>query len=519
MVNYKYPNRHRLRWLAILFLLFASSVVIRLPFLNRPLDGHHEWITAHAIITHSIWYERGIASCGFNPITSFSLPADKNILGPIGKMVAPNGDSYYISQPPFAYILPYFVITSLGFHPGVLPIQIFNLAIHLICIVLLFLTIWNLAVYRNVRRPGIPSLAGAAVYAFMPATLWFHSNVYSLEMLVQVFFILGIYLFTLMLTQPARPVWLYVALATTAFCMTYTEWIGVFFAFAIALYALFHFRDRMARWTFVIVAVGSAAALCLTFTQYSRIAGIDEFLRCAKVVYLERSGLSSNVSPPNRILSSFKAWQYLGRHYFNGFGWFPFVLTFAFAATAFGKFLKDKTSRFTKIELTVMFLLLLPIILHHLCFFNFTVIHDYSVMKDAVFFSMLTGILCYLFMSLPNGSTIISTRWKLLNTVLAAAFVCSLLFGIDRFWKINRDSPNSFKETGELIARTAKPDEVVFAIMEELCPQVVFYAHRNIASFHSEQLARDLIRKNHARRGIIFTIDYDGQCTAFRYLE
>ena len=135
-----------LGWIAILLLLFGVSILVRLPYLNRPLGMHHEWLTAQTLVIHSVWYQRGIASCGFNPIVTFALPADKNIFTPMGKIASPSGDYYYTSQPPFGYILPYLVLTSLGIRPDVLPLEIFNLFVHFACIVLVFLIIRRMAV-------------------------------------------------------------------------------------------------------------------------------------------------------------------------------------------------------------------------------------------------------------------------------------------------------------------------------------------------------------------------------------
>jgi hypothetical protein len=499
-------------WIAILLLLFAVSVAIRLLYLNRPLGGH-QWLTAQTLVIHSIWYERGIATCGFNPIVTFELPADKNILSPMGRMASPAGDRCFISQPPLGYILPYLVQTSLGLRPDVLPLQIFNLAVHLMCVLLVFLIIRLLAVNRGVHNPEIPALIGAAVYMFMPVTLQYHGNVYSFETLVQVFFLLAIYLFLRVLERPARPAWLYIALAATAFYMSYTEWLGVLFAFSTVLYALFHFRDRMVRWAAIAVIAGTAAALCLTLVQYSQIAGVDAFLRGAAGTYLERSGVSSTFSHENRSLLSSKAWQRLGNHYMDGFGWFPFVLAVAAAVMMLRKSVREMVVRSIPMEHAAIFLTLLPVVLHHLILFDFTSIHDYSVLKDAVFLSLLAGMLCYLLM--------LSGKQQILNGILAAAFICSLLIGIGQFWKLNQNSTSDcFKESGEFIARTAQPDEVVFFIMDdELCAQFVFYAHRNIAEYKGEQSARELIRKNGARRGIIFEIDEDGHCEKYRYIE
>jgi len=506
--------------MAILLLLFAVSVAIRLPYLNRPLGQHHEWLTAQTLVIHSIWYERGIVACGFQPIVTFGLPADKNIIASMGKIASPTtGDYYYTSQPPLGYILPYLVLRLLGLRPDVLPLQVFNLAVHLVCVLLIFLIVRRLALHRGLRLPEIPALAGAAVYIFMPVTLWFHGNVYGFEILVQAFFLLAIYLFLRVLERPARPAWLYTALAVNAFFMSYTEWLGVFFAFSVGLYAIFHFRDRMVRWAFVAVAAGTAAALCLTFVQYSQIAGVEEFLRRATSTYLKRSGLSNALSLDNSSLLNWKAWERVIRHYMNGFGLLPLVFAIAAFAIVCGKSIKDMAVHFGPMERAVVLLSLLPIVTHHLVFFDFTAIHDFSVLKDAVFFSLLVGMLCYLLQGTANGGFAVNGRQQLLNKGLALAFACSLLVGIGQFWKLNRDSNDNFKETGKLVARTAKPDEVIFAVMEELCPQVVFYAHRNIDEYWGEQSARELIRKNGAKQGIIFELDEDGRCKGYRYIK
>jgi len=512
----EYKAKCGIGWMVLLLLLFAVSVAIRLPYLNRPLGQHHEWLTAQTLVIHSIWYERGIVACGFQPIVTFGLSTDKNIIASMGKIASPTtGDYYYTSQPPLGYILPYLVLRLLGLRPDVLPLQVFNLAVHLVCVLLIFLIVRRLALHRGLRLPEIPALAGAAVYIFVPVTLWFHGNVYSFEILVQVFFLLGIYLFLRVLERPTRPAWLYAALAATAFCMSYTEWLGVFFAFSVGLYAILHFRDRMVRWAFVAVAAGTAAALCLTFVQYSQIAGVEEFLRRATSTYLKRSGLSNALSLDNSSLLNWKAWERVIRHYVNGFGLLPLVFAIAAFAIVCGKSIKDMAVRFGPMEHAVVLLSLLPIVTHHLVFFDFTAIHDFSVLKDAVFFSLLAGMLCYLLYGLSD----VLSGWRLLNGVLATAFACSLLIGIGQFWKFNRDSNDNFKETGKIVACTAKSNEVIFAVMEEFCPQIVFYAHRNIDEYWGEQSARELIRKNGARRGIIFEIDEDGRCKEYRYIE
>ena len=482
-------------------LLFGISIAIRAPFLNRPLDNHHEWLTAQTLVIHSIWYQRGIAACGFNPIVTYGLAADKNIITPMGKIRAANGDYYYTSQPPFGYILPYLVLTSLGFQPGVLPLQIFNLVVHFLCVVLVFLIIEMLAEQRGAKRADLAAFAGAVVYIFTPATLWFHSNVYGFEILAQVFFLSGIYLFLRLLRKPSAI--LYAGLAATVFCMSYTEALGVLFTLTLVVYAFFHFGDRTVRKAAIVAAAGTAAALCLTLVQYSQIAGLDELVKRLAGTYTARSGLLHS----NRGFSSIEAWQRVLSHYADGFGWLLLVAVMAAAVILGKKLLRPATPGFGKMEKAGLWLAIAPAMLHHLIFFNFTSIHDYSVLKDAVFISIFTGTLFYY---LDSG-------WK---RVFGTALVCSLALSVGQFWKINGNLSDCCKKTGELIAKTTKEDEVVFvSVPEESCAQVVYYAGRNIAEFWGEKDARELIRKNEAKRGIIFELDDDNCCKGYRYLE
>jgi hypothetical protein len=44
---------------ALTGVLFAASVLVRLPNINRPLSEHHDWPKAHFLRTQRIWYEAG----------------------------------------------------------------------------------------------------------------------------------------------------------------------------------------------------------------------------------------------------------------------------------------------------------------------------------------------------------------------------------------------------------------------------------------------------------------------------
>ena len=184
-----------LRFCSVLIFLFLLSVLVRLPTLNRPLSKHHEFCTAVALRVMQVWEQGGISNYGFNPAMNYPNAADKfinNHASGSGKMHDEQGNYYYTSHPPLAYYLPFFIFKATGLKPDVLPLQLLNLFIHLLCGTGVFLILSNLF-SNSEKRLSIPALAGYAAYLFSPATLWFHSNVYMSDMLVQLFFIYGVY--------------------------------------------------------------------------------------------------------------------------------------------------------------------------------------------------------------------------------------------------------------------------------------------------------------------------------------
>jgi hypothetical protein len=230
---------------------------------------------------------------------------------------------------------------------------------------------------------------------------------------------------------------------------------------------------------------------------------------------LFRSGLGSS-SLGHFSFTNSQAWLRFVSNYVNGYGWFLTVLAAAGAGIFIKHLYRSSSVRWEKIEFAVLFLAFFPVLLHHLIFFNFTSVHDFSVLKDAVLIALLSGILCH---RLMQGSRM--TRAKRgITLILAIAFICSLVSGVDKFWKVNKNSTDVFKVTGQFMASMARPDEVVFvAVPLEASPHIVFYAQRNTAEFWLEKDARELIKKNGARRGIIFDLDEDYNCTGYRYLD
>jgi hypothetical protein len=168
-----------------LLALFALSVVIRIPNLNRPLSKHHEFCTALTLIIVQSWTDEGIRARDFNPSTTFSLSADKFINNCSMDTMQRDGSFYYLSHPPLAYYVPYALFRILNINPGALELELINLLFEFITVVFIYLIIALLSnVEARKQMCGIALLA-SGIYLFLPVTLWFQSNVYMADMFVQ----------------------------------------------------------------------------------------------------------------------------------------------------------------------------------------------------------------------------------------------------------------------------------------------------------------------------------------------
>ena len=266
----------------IIFLLFIIVVLIRTPFLDRPLGYHHEWLTAITLRIQQIWHEEGALKYGFNPILTYGNKADKHIdnthtWAPISDKA---GNYYYISYGPFGLILPYLIFKASGIYPNILNIQIFNIILHFIGGIFVYLIILKLTRKDEQKKINIPALIGFFVYSFSPIALWFYSNVYSSEMLVATLFVISIYIFLIkIINLTKKNDFIYtVLLGILIFLMIYTEWLGIFLASFILLYYFLNFKKRGCRSAFFVILFFSVLSLILIVYQYSQIDGFDSFI-------------------------------------------------------------------------------------------------------------------------------------------------------------------------------------------------------------------------------------------------
>ena len=217
----------------ILVAIFFFSILIRLPNINRPLSKHHEFVTAISLQVINIWQMDGAVKYHFNPVMTYPGTANKYInkyASTTGKMVDPEGNYYYVSHPPFAYILPYLVFELLNVKAAVINIEIFHLVINFISALFIYLIICNLLARKPFEAINWIGVCGFSVYLFSAGVLWFQCNTYMSNMLVHLFFLAACYyLLQIFANEKQNNKYLFFY-AASLFFMIYTSWLGIFFA-------------------------------------------------------------------------------------------------------------------------------------------------------------------------------------------------------------------------------------------------------------------------------------------------
>ncbi|MEI7998613.1 MAG: hypothetical protein WCH62_03810, partial [Candidatus Omnitrophota bacterium] len=372
---------HRILLLGIVISAFILSVVIRLPYIYQV-----DWLSSHALRTQQIWYENGAVANKFLPIVTYQNNSDRNINNQ-GHEIDKKGDYYYISYPPFSYIFSYLMFRFFNIYPNILFLQILNMVIHLFCCLFVYWIIGVITRKDYVRKMNMSALVGMGVYLFSPATLLFHSQTYFADILVQLFFLMGTFIFLRIIKDgfSRRDC---VGLGLVCFLMIYTEWLGVFFAFAVGLYLLFNLKRSGMKTVLLTVTLSSIASLILIVGQYCLINGSKNLVIAMFKTYQLRNGLTS-ASEYNFTFWNIDSWRNLVIFYRDGY--LPFLILFIFFL--FNSYILKVFRKIgiDNLEKTTLYLCVVPVLLHHLFLFNHYVVHSFSVVKDGVILSLLTA--------------------------------------------------------------------------------------------------------------------------------
>ena len=182
-----------------------------------------------------------------------------------------------LGQPPMAFwIHGVFGKNSIGINaPAILG---FNLFLHALSGVLVYLTTTLLCLRKGLGSTYVPAIVATCVYFFLPSTLWFQGYIYGPETLAQVFFIGSVYTSLKLLMRKRFVSFKYLFwYSVLLFCFTLTSWFGFIFGLVVALYSLYRWqRDRnYAHFVGVTLLTLLLSIILLVQAKYYQHGGIN----------------------------------------------------------------------------------------------------------------------------------------------------------------------------------------------------------------------------------------------------
>lgn len=496
-MNFLKHNKYHLAGLTAVILLFIISVSIRKENLSSPLSRHHEWITAHTLMTCEIWEQNGGPSAyHFSPVYTYKGEGNQK-RRMLGGVTDAKGDVYYVSYPPFAFLFAYYGTQLLG-GPDTQSIRTLSLAVHMFCALFIYLIATTFLPESRRNYFSIAGITGAFLYLFSNGNLWVHGNLYFSDMLVQLFIISGLYFSILFLKESVKSTKLIIAALGIAFFLaTYTEWLGLLMSFFVGITFLVIWivrRSRRYLAAFFTVGFASLLALTLTLIQYSSIAGWDKFKEVSTEKYQERSGHESAENSPSQFnLENDEAYTFMiGRidRYYKMAQNFVGVFIIILAVVLLIPNARNRIEH-AGISVGVILLLGASVLTHYYLFFNFNSLHDFSSLKTGFIIIMLVVV----FISM------IESAFNL--TLNAALFLLIGYLSVDKGLQSITDYRVDFPlsevdwkrlETGEHIRKYARPDQAVFINISSN-PELVYAAKHNV--FPIKDTSEILLFMNH----------------------
>lgn len=475
-------HKFHLSAIGIIFLLFIFSLFIREKEVNAEMSAEQEWVTAHVLLTSQIWDEAGGPSeYNFNPVYTYSGKGNKGIPS-LGGVQDENGDMFYVSYPPLAFIFGYYGTKLLG-GPDVYSIRALGLILHFFCALFIYLIFKNLSTHK-VDRMHFAGIFAAALYLLSAGTLWMHSILFFSDMLVQLFVILCL-LTTIKLFQSEKLKnnGLLLSLGVITFLGCYTEWLAVFLALCIGvsfLIAYFIHKKKTFLMAFLIVGISASASVFTTIAQYSSIAGFDQFIEVSTSKYEQRSGYEDEtITAAGYNVDNPEAFELLFSNIERNF--LTAEIFLVIMAISFIVFLILTKYR-EKIELLsvrtqVVFTLTIAIMLHYFLFFNFNSLHNFSNLKTGFLMILVSAVL----LSYMEDALKRKLKW-LLYLGVTILLIVKIPREIRRFHTFCEEAfyVDQFKFSADQVKKYSDKETLVFSNVPLVQPEYMLRAHHNI---------------------------------------
>lgn len=475
MRAYLLRNKFHLLASTLIFCLFIFTIFLRQERLESEIIPGEEWITAHVLITNQIWEQNGGPSrFNFNPVYSYG--DGSKFVKSMGGLMDEDGHYYYVSYPPFAFLFSYYGMKLLGGH-SVYNLRALNLILHFFCAFFIYRLLFKLSA-KSTDHFSIAGVFCAFLYLFSSGTLWIHSVLFFSDILVQLFIILGLLLTSkLILKDYQSEIRVLSALGLVFFLASYTEWMGILLSFitGISFLVMYFIRKkRVYLKAFTVIGLSSILALSLTVFQYSSISTFEDLLQTSAHKYQIRSGhQGAAISEGGFDISNPDSYSKIefnfNQHFLmvtNIFGIFSFLII----PLIIWKKTRQKMTGL-RLKIFVFSLLLLPVLIHLIAFFNFNAIHDFAQLKIGLLAILAIGV----FLLLIEHS--VDFKLKLVFTGLL------IFIGISRgqrdyerylnFYDLDKINVEKIA-SAKIMKANSEIDQMAFSNMKNLNPEYIY---------------------------------------------
>jgi hypothetical protein len=511
-------HRNALLTIGVLFLI---SVLCRIPFLTRPLDGEHDMLTLHSLLYLSIWNSVGLQASRYSLRMTYENPADKFVRGTFHSgMFDSKGNFYYVSFPPFAWLLAFSLLKV--FHLPVHPIwlKLINLAVLFPATLALYSVLERASGVEDRSIARKVALLGVALFLFNRAVLLSLGNLFSPHELVVPIWIISVYFYCAAQDRSDRERMNLALFGVMTFLACYCDWQGWAAAATFFLWSLVRRVRRPVDYRLAGLSVISVVlAGVLIFVEYSSIDGPQAFLGALASRFLRRAGISGS-SEAGLTLWNPDTYFYIYYRYREQYT--PLLLLLGALISMY--FLVPRLSRslrWTSEVQRALFLFGLPVVIDHILLANHTAIHNFATLKTAPFLVVTVVVLMGGLVRHPWGEGNDSVRFPvLMRCTLAVAVVC--LVATKRYLNERNDLNPAYSRLGMTIRQQSNPKQVIFLLGGEsvsgnrlrYMSNLIYFAGRNVQAVDREEEARQFLERHEETEGVLFAADLDGNLTA-----
>jgi hypothetical protein len=489
--------KRRIWHFGIMAALFLLSL---LPRIKNIQTGDYPTVIPHLQVLQTIrvWDEVGPGTHAFLPTQTWSNPNDK-FMTYFERLQNDRGDNYYVSYPPFAFILAWGFCKVFGLPFSVLSITILNLLLQWLAMWFIFGIVKKLIPQRENQPLFWPGLAAAAIFICNPASMRIFSQVYFSES-VGTFLFCAFAYFAVGATQNPKSFWGLGKMGISIFLLVYCEWIGIFATLCFGIFwAWKSLRNISFLWPLATLVLFGLGGILLFAYQLDLITGSGDFIANLQERYEARSGLRDYEKSVGDtvfkagfwewFLSTVKGTMYAARWYF------PLLLLTAIV------YLKRKniSVALPKLSYGLFAVLFIIVLVNFAALLNFSIIHSYTWAKWGIPLSLAVAWCVHVLMAEKKMTVGVIV-------FMAAFFITDLIFYYG-FGRIDEASKYMQQQT-VFIKENASPDESIFitTVSEDGDPtfHLTYYTHRNMSNVRTEEEAKDQAAKRGLQRYVWF---------------